>query len=295
MIYDRIIEKLPVEKGWSADKKYRIRTDDGSVYLLRISPPERLERAKAQFARMQTVAELGIPMCLPLEFGVCEEGPYSIQTWIDGIDAEPGLTEYSTAQQYQYGLDAGRILQKIHSLPAPADIEPWSDRFNQKIDKKMAMYAASPLKYENAEPFLRHIESTRHLLGNRPQCFQHGDYHCGNMMIDKQGILTIIDFDRDDYGDPWNEFNRITWCAKLSPAFASGMVDGYFDGEVPLDFWQLLALYLCTNILSSLPWAIPFGEKQIQIMRDNAALLLSWYDDFRTVIPGWYCSLGDTA
>lgn len=288
MIYDNIIEKTPIDKGWSPDRKYHVVTADGAQYLLRISPPERLDRAKQQFARMETVAGLGIPMCDPIEFGVCEEGPYSIQRWIRGSGAEDILPTLPPEKQYAYGLDAGQILKKIHSLPAPEGIEPWADRFNRKIDRKIAMYEACELKYEDSGAFLRHIAATRHLLSDRPQCFQHGDYHTGNMMIDDNGVLTVIDFDRDDYGDPWEEFNRIVWCAQLSPAFATGLVDGYFDGNVPLEFWQLLALYISSNSLSSLPWAIPFGEGEIQVMRRQAADILAWYDHFRTVVPSWY-------
>ena len=108
------------------------------------------------------------------------------------------------------------------------------------------------------------------------------------MMIDKNGVLTIIDFDRDDSGDPWEEFNRIVWCAQASPVFASGIVDGYFGGDVPEAFWRLLALYISSNALSSLPWAIPFGEAQIDVMRKQAAEILSWYDQMRQIIPAWY-------
>jgi aminoglycoside phosphotransferase (APT) family kinase protein len=108
------------------------------------------------------------------------------------------------------------------------------------------------------------------------------------MMIDAQGKLTIIDFDRDDYGDPWEEFNRIVWCAQAAPYFASGMVDGYFAGHVPTDFWKLLALYICSNTLSSLPWAIPFGEKEISVMRNQQAAVLAWYDNMKREVPSWY-------
>ena len=44
-----------------------------------------------------------------------------------------------------------------------------------------------------------------------------------------------------------SEFKRIVWCAQAAPAFSTGMVDGYFDGEVPMKFWRLLVLYICSN------------------------------------------------
>ena len=288
-LYDRIIGKTAIEKGWSGDRKFRAVTDDGLTYLLRIAPLERLERKRREFENMGEVAGLGIPMCLPVEFGTCEDGVYTILSWIDGTDAEPLILAMSTADQYRYGLEAGRILSKIHTIPAPDDAPDWETRFQAKIDRKIAMYQSCGLRYEQGEDaFLNYLLQNRHLLRGRPQCYQHGDYHIGNLMIDQQGVLTVIDFDRDDFGDPWEEFNRIVWCAQTAPTFASGMVDGYFDHEVPMVFWHLLALYICTNTLGSLPWAIPFGEQEIQVMRAQANQVLAWYGNMTRVIPRWY-------
>ena len=288
-IYQQIVSRTPIDKGWSGDQKYCATTVDGHEYLLRISSIERLERKRREYEKMSEVARLGIPMCLPVEFGTCEEGAYSVQTWIEGEDAEETIMTMDSAAQYRYGLDAGRILAKIHTIPAPADSPSWETRFNAKIDRKITMYENCELKCESGgDAFLKYIAENRHLLRRRPQSYQHGDYHVGNMMIDYKGVLTIIDFDRDDFGDPWEEFNRIVWCAQAAPAFASGMVDGYFDGEVPMEFWKLLALYICSNTLSSLPWAIPFGEEEIRVMRKQAVQVLEWYDGMKNVVPTWY-------
>ncbi|MBQ6020005.1 MAG: phosphotransferase [Clostridia bacterium] len=282
------ITKKPIDKGWSCDRKYRVTAADGTDYLLRVTPPEKAASRADCFRMQKAVAALGVPMCLPVEYGECEDGVYILQSWIDGLDAEDAIPTLPERERYAYGLDAGKILQRIHSIPAPEDLPAWETRFNAKIDRKIKMYSECPVKFEGDAAILEYVENNRGLLKNRPQSFQHGDYHIGNMMIDRNGVLTVVDFDRFDFGDPWEEFNRIVWCAQRSPAFASGMVDGYFENGVPPEFWALLAVYICSNTLSSLPWAIPFGEKEIQTMLNQTKDILDWYDGMRTVVPGWY-------
>ena len=280
--------KHPINKGWSCDQKFCVTTQDNTKYLLRVTPFDKSANRGEMFQMQQKAASLGIPMCKPVEFGTCEEGIYILQTWIDGEDAEDRIPELSDTEQYAYGLEAGHILQKIHSIPAPETQEDWEIRFNRKIDRKIREYSDCPIKYENGQAFIDYINENRHLLKDRPQVFQHGDYHIGNMMIDQNGKLQIIDFDRYDFGDPWEEFNRIVWCAQKAPIFASGMVNGYFDGDVPLEFWKLLALYISSNTLSAVCWAIPFGQKEVDTMLNQAKEVLSWYDNMRNPIPTWY-------
>jgi aminoglycoside phosphotransferase (APT) family kinase protein len=282
------VSKEPINKGWSSDKKYCVTDETGTKYLLRISDFSQEEKKRAEFDMMMRVAALGVPMCQPLEFGTCEDGVYSLQSWIEGGDAEAYIPALSDTEQYAYGLKAGRILRKIHSIPAPAGQEDWESRFNRKMDYKIQKYIECPIKYENGQAFIDYIDANRYLLKGRPQCYQHGDYHIGNMMIDEKGALQIIDFNRNDFGDPWEEFNRIVWCAQKAPIFASGMVNGYFDGEVPEEFWQLLALYIASNTLSSVYWAIPFGQGEIDTMLNQAKEVLSWYDNMQNPVPTWY-------
>jgi len=286
-ITERFPLLTPVEAGWSGDKKFFAAGADGKKYFLRIAPAKKAEKARGAFELQKRLHALGVPMCIPLECGECEEGFYTLQSWVEGENAEDAVPKLVRAEQYALGYESGVILKRIHSVPAPEDAPDWETRFNAKIDRKIDLYEACPVKFRGAEAFLNHLSANRGLLRGRPQCFQHGDYHIGNMMLERGGLM-IIDFDRYDYGDPWEEFNRIVWCAQTAPRFACGMVDGYFDGIVPLDFWQLLALYISSNTLSSIPWAIPFGEAEVQKFIAQAEEILGWYDGMKKVIPAWY-------
>ena len=282
------VSKTLIDKGWSGDKKYMAVTKNGEKYLLRVSGEDTYNVKKAEFEMMKRLAPMHLPMCLPVEFGKNENGVYSVQTWIEGRDAEEVIPSYTGNKQYRLGYESGEILRKIHSIPAPETQEDWETRFNRKMDRKIEGYLACPIKAEGGEKFIEYINSHRHLIHDRPQTFQHGDYHIGNMMIGTDGKLYVIDFNRFDFGDPWEEFNRIVWCAQKAPAFASGMLDGYFAGTVPMVFFETLALDISSNALSSVYWAVPFGDEEVAVMLNQVKDILSWYDNMNTCVPSWY-------
>jgi len=258
-----------IEKGWSKDKKYCVTETDGTKYLLRISSFDRYENRKELFGMLTKVSSLGIPMCEPIEFGTCDDGVYSLQSWIDCDDLETMLPLLPETEQYVLGLKSGMILKEMHSIPAPVLQEDWFTRFNNKADRVIEWYKGCGIRFDGDDFVLNYIEQNRNLLKNRPQYFQHGDYHTGNMMIENDD-LKIIDFDRYDFGDPWEEFNRIVFSAKLSQHFATGQLRGYFNGEPPEEFFKLLAFYISVNTLAAIPWAIPFGQNDVDTMMNQA-------------------------
>ena len=236
-------------------------------YFLRVSDKEKLDSKKFEFDMMKKVASLGVPMCKPISIELCDDEVHSLHEWIDGKDARETILTVSKEQQYTYGVEAGNILRKIHSLPVTEDREDWEPFYNRKIDDKIKKYKECPVQYENGQIFIDYLNANREWLKDRPQVFQHGDYHIGNFMIGKDGKIYVIDFDRFDLGDPWEEFNRIV---------------------VPDLFWKLLAIYILTNIVGALPWALPYGSEEIAVMQNQAKEILEWYDDLKQIIPSWY-------
>lgn len=277
-----------INKGWSADKKYYIQTNNQQEFLLRTSSINLYERKKKEFQKMQELFSLGIPISEPLDFLVHKDTIQALFTWADGQDSEDILSKLEEQTQYNLGYQAGKNLKRIHSLPAPKETKPWAISYQQKIERNMSNYQNCELKYHQGELFLKYIAKNRHLINNRPLTFQHGDYHTGNMILSSMNELSIIDFNRWSYGDPWEEFNRIDFSAMVSPLFATGQVDGYFSKKPPLDFFKLMALYICTNTLNALPWALSYSKKEVHTMKNKAATVLEWYSNMEEVVPKWY-------
>lgn len=276
-----------LNKGFSKDQKFCV-IKDNTKFLLRISKHKTWTQKEKEIEIIRKIESLDISMCKTVEYGVLDEGVYHIQTWINGTDLREVIEAMSLEEQYQLGYAAGQTLNKIHTVEVPFPCEEWSKRYNEKIDLKIKNYLECPLKYENGNIFIDYLNNNRSLLKDRPNRILHGDFHIGNFMINQNRELVIIDFEGFQYGDPWDEFDRLVWCTEKSPKFAKGMVDGYFNNDVPIAFWKTVCLYICNNIISSLPWAMNYGEEQINIMKKLAMNELRWYKDFTRIIPTWY-------
>ena len=288
--YERFNEFRLIEKGWSSDKKYIGKAKTGENIFLKVSDILEYSTKKAEFEAIERISQLGIPMMMPLQFGTLDSDGlvYMVFSWIDGTEAEIIMPELTIADRKKLGYESGVILKKIHSIKAPSVQQDWAERFNSKIDRNIIKYRSCGIKVPMENRIINYINDTKDYLKGRPQTIQHGDYHVGNIFITPDKKLSIIDFNRWDYGDPWEEFNRIVWTVHSSEIFASAQLDGYFGGAIPDEFFRLMALYIASNALASIPWAMPFGESDVNAMLRNVDEMLVYYENFNTYIPKWY-------
>ncbi len=280
----------PVLKGWSEEKKFLVEIRAGSRYMLRISPISSLEKREKEFKIMEKIKELGITMSLPLEMGQCGDNKnvYVLLSWVEGEALDEGIKNLEEEEQYFLGLKAGETLKKIHVIPGPDNLENWEGRMGRKIKDRLEKYRSSDLKVKNDQYVIDFIQENIHLLKGRPQVLQHGDYHTGNLVLTPEGDLGVIDFNRGDYGDPFEDFLKMEMFSReLSIFFCRGQLDGYFSRGIPENLFPLLALYLASVALFSPVWAEPFGEKEIASMTGRAERIIKDYNNFRRVTPRW--------
>lgn len=280
----------PVNKGWSSDKKYYAKTANDKQFLIRIADISQYDHKKAEYENMKRVAALGIPMQQPVDFGVCNDGKsvFLMLTWMEGNDAEEILPLLSETEQYVLGMKAGKILKEMQTIETLPPSDDWFNNYGVKIDHYIQNYRNCGLTFEGDEQLIAYIEQNRHIMKNRTMCLTHDDYHPGNLILNKDQELFVIDFQRLRMVEPYHALAGVQFSAKPCPHFATGQLNAYFDGEPPEDFWRLLALYMACVAVNALPWSIPFGQVEIDFAYRQIADILSWYDNMQLVVPTWY-------
>ncbi len=286
----KINKSEPLLKGWSSDKKYRLSSVGGENYLLRISDGELFDKKKKQFELLKKIEKLGINASKPVCFGTLSDGSvYTLLTWLDGYDAEQVLSDMEPESAYSLGVDAGRTMKKLHGVDIVTDRFSWWEHYKAKIERKIRNFRENAVKLPKKELVIEFVLDNMKFAEDRPVLFQHGDYHCGNMIVNsKRNKIGIIDFDKNGIADPYDEFKCFCWNVYANPDFENGIINGYFDGNIPKDFWNILSLYAAESLLGHITWAMRFGEKEIETAKKVYNDMLIWFDDFNTIIPKWY-------
>lgn len=281
-----------LEKGWSSDAKYRIETTDGERLLLRITDIAERGRKEMEYSMLRRADTLGIPMTRPLRFGLCNGGKsvYQLLSWCEGEDAQSLFPRLTGVEQYLIGLKAGKALKSLHTLPAPEHAEPWSTRFGQKIQGRLFSLPPQSRNLQGLDTILRYLDENKALLEQRPQCFIHGDFNASNLIVTPEGEIGVIDFNAFnlDHGDPWWEFCAVAWGKEAEGCFFTGLIRGYFEGEPPPAFFQMLALYYAYDVLAALCETSQGAEGSPEDGPRHLSNVLRWFDGMRNPVPTWY-------
>lgn len=279
-----------IAKGYSDDEKYKVVTLAGEELLLRIADISQHEKKKKEYEIISKVAQVGFEMSFPKGFGTCNGGQnvYMLLSWVSGEDLEEALPKLSKEEQYRLGREAGRILKSMHSIP----VEPQDMPSNTKKEKKMKQlmrYENSTVRIANDEVALAYVKANIDKIWGEKPVYLHGDFHPGNLILTPKHTIGVIDFNRWEVGDPYEEFYKLqSFGVEQSIPYCIGQIDAYFEDDVPENFWEVLAVYVAHASLYSIKWAEKFGQEEIDGMVKRCEEAFSHYDGFKKIIPDWY-------
>ncbi len=290
-----------IGKGFSFERKYLLSGNGTRRYLVRIttlSDPCILTRKKEEFELIHILDRYSGLVPKARSFGISSDGSacYMVLDYIEGTDAQTALHRYRCEEQYRLGAEAGRVLKKLHALPAPPGLPDWSDAVTEKYSRKVAAFERRGLELQGIDRahLSGYIRKTLPCIRGTGRTFLHDDYHPANLILHERRLSGIIDFNRYDWGDPVHDFVKAAFFSRaISIPFAVGQIDGYHDGSVPSLFWQKYSLYCAMTLIPDVLWAHDYAEKTglwEETRRSEARIrtVCSDHEEFTTDIPLWY-------
>jgi len=229
-------------------------------------------------------------MSKPIDCGLCDGGThtYMLLSWVEGEDLESALPKLSKKEQYEFGRNAGIILRQIHSIPVEEADLPEQTKKAKKL-LQLERYEQSDVRIENDETAIQYVKDNIDKIWKEKPAYLHGDFHPGNLILTPEKTLGVIDFNRWEVGDPYEEFYKLeSFGVEVSVPYCIGQIEAYFDDNVPTQFWETLAVYVAHASLYSIKWAEKFGQDDIDGMVARCLAAMKHYDEFRRVIPTWY-------
>lgn len=154
---------------------------------------------------------------------------------------------------------------------------------------QLSRYESSNVRVANDEIAVKYVKENIHKIWKEKPVYQHGDFHPGNLIYMENGEIGVIDFNRWEVGDPYEEFYKLeSFARELSIPYCIGQIQAYFNDDIPEDFWSILAVYVAHASLFSIKWAEKFGQADIAAMAERCMVAFEDYDYFRRNIPVWY-------
>ncbi|PES12525.1 aminoglycoside phosphotransferase family protein [Bacillus cereus] len=280
-----------ISKGFSPDKKYIITNANNEKYLFRKGDIKEYERKKIEFQILNEMVKRNVQAQRPIEIGILEEEGvcYSIFSYLEGEDAKKLLPTYSPKEQYDIGIEAGKDLAKMHTYEAPNNILPWYERAMKKHSKYVEAYKTCGINIKNDDKIIKFIEENEIYLKNRPNRFQHDDFHLENIIVRDGKYVGVVDFNGYDWGDPIHDFVKIALFARdISIPYSIGQIEGYFNGRIPEEFWNLYAVYVGMTVFSSVVWTLLAAPHMLDDMLERLTIVLEDHNNFELSKPIWF-------
>lgn len=277
-----------ITAGWSFDEKYYIEQSNGEIFLLRLTPADKVERKQTEREIVSLFNQLDFKMSKVVGSGLLADKSYILYTWVEGCDLRDVIVSLDEAEQFSLGVQAGKILNAMHTIPVQDKHIPTINKLPKK-KQQLRQYEESTLRIDDDDAVIAYVKANFDLFWSQPPTYRHGDFHTGNMLYTPEGEIGVIDFQRSVCGDHYEDFYKLQmFDVPLSIPFSIGYLKGYFNGDPDDQFWRINAAYVAHASLYSIIWALPFGESDVLDMKERALRNLEDFDGFQEIIPKWY-------
>ena len=269
-----IVAVAPLSGGWGGTQLWRVtRSSEPSELLLRAFPNGRPELAEREAIAQRLARSAGIPVPAVIGWGtIGAHGEHAalVMEWSRGQPAVHHLGQ-DPSRAFETGREMGRVLARIHAIPAPTDpafppAGAWIDWAGDYAgDLRLWLEAAIP--------------------GDAASRLLHLDFHIANVLIEGGSVSAVLDWANTRPGPPIADLARA--CAIVDqtaevpgltqeqrealPALKRGLMEGHADVFGPPLEMALFAAWALAAMVTDL--APKVGQPGVWLTADGLARL----------------------
>lgn len=279
-----------LDEGFSSDLKFVVSSGAGDL-LLRVSPILEETQRRFEFDCIGRLHRKGIRCPEPVAFDTLSDWCFGLYTFFRGVCSLDVITGFGVEEQWAFGIAAGEQLRLMHeSLEAPLSIDDFAVR-GDKYRSHTADFETLGIRLPGQDAADAYVKRNLQLLKDRPTTFRHGDFHLGNLIADGPRLAGVIDFNRCDWGDPYDDFYKTAYFgASYSADYACAVVSAYFGGTPPDDFWPIFNVYVAAVLPADIVWTSKLYPGNLSGCLARCNWVIQNHDFQRGGAPSWWLS-----
>lgn len=268
----------------SYEPKYHVQTKD-DTYFVKFSTYDRFDPDLLE--AMQTVYNHIPSLSIPL-FSLNLSSIHrqiNVYTWIPGTPLNEMIHSLPEKECYHFGIRCGHKLQNIHSIKQTNSVDTYS--FENNLAQSMRILFERPDLLTHRNKYLPQMHIWMEKL-KRPHelSLVHMDYVPKNLMV-ANDTIHVIDWDSCEVSDPWLDFfEKGLALYPERQAFNTGVIDGYFGGNVPSEFWNYFKALTVFALIRMSTWIVNQNNPTyVNLVEQH---ICDSYNNFTCSIPTWY-------
>lgn len=198
------------------------------------------------------------------------------------IDEKNNLTD---EESYNIGFKIGKFIFEYHKSFQGCDCGRWNKHYNYRINKFLHKYGLGQYRGNLDYVLLDFLERNKYCLKDRTCTTIIGLNGLEDIKITKDGKFQIVEEYKILRSDSYFEFRNLNLYYN-NTNLLTGIVDGYFNNNVPRMFFKLLGVYTIIENLYDI--FVESNDFEDEIINEKITKINDIYDGFSSIYPIWY-------
>ena len=194
----------------------------------------------------------------------------------------------SDEEAYSIGIKIGKFIFEYHKRFQAYDCGRWNKHYNYRINKFLHRYGLGKYRGNLDYVLFDFLERNRYCLNDRICTTIIGINGLDDIRVSKDGKFQIIEEYKILRSDAYFEFRNFNLDYDNNASLLTGIVDGYFNNNVPRIFFKLLGVY--TIIENLYDFFVENKDLDDEVINDKIEKINYVYDGFSSIYPIWYLS-----